>query len=213
MGTYSYLFDDGLQCRVSTFEIDRFRDSCLASFPAIVPFNNRIGRCFWFDLLVLTERYSIDLHCVLQPMLDLERGEPTSGIKPATPFTRHPLRGLWHKHWFSPRFMPANILAVTQRKDSMDWIWDVAKEGDIMTEQLVKQIAHRMTVGAFESRHAAKQITGEWIIFLPRAGFNYYLCLGTHKTGDKRLDEKIRLLCLMDFPKIVQWIDEAASDI
>ena len=82
-----------------------------------------------------------------------------------------------------------------------------------MTEQLVNQIAHRMTVGAYESRHAAKQITGEWIIFLPRAGFNYYLCLGTHKTGDKRLDEKIRLLCLMDFPEIVQWIDEAASDI
>jgi hypothetical protein len=131
MGTYSCLFDDGLRFNISTTEVDQFRDSCLGALPALIPFKDRIGRCFWFDLLVLTERYSIDLRCVLQPLLDLELGEPTYGIKPAAPFTRLPLRGLWHKHWFSPRFMPSNILAVTQRENSMDWIWDIAKEGDI----------------------------------------------------------------------------------
>jgi hypothetical protein len=192
-------------------EIDCFRDSSLATMPAIRPFSNRIGRCFWFDLLVLTKRYKIELYSVLQPLLDLECGEPPNGIKPATPFTRLPLKGLWHKHWFSQRFLPANMLAVTQRKGAIDWIWDIAKEGDIMTEQLIGQIAHRMTVGAFESRHGAKQITGEWIIYLPRAGLNHHICLGTHDTGDRRLDAKIRQLCVLDFPDIAQWIDESAA--
>jgi len=183
------------------------------AMPSIHPFSSRIGRCLWFDLLVLTLRYKIDLLSVLQPLLDLEYGETPNGTKRATPFTRLPLKGLWHKHWFSARFMPANILAATQRKGSMDWIWDIAKEGDPLTEQLIGQIAHHMTIGAYESRYAAKQITGEWIIYLPRAGLNYYLCLGTHETGDKRLDEKIRELCVLDFPDIAQWIAEAAAQL
>jgi hypothetical protein len=112
-----------------------------------------------------------------------------------------PFGGLWHKHWFSARLLPANLLAVAQQKGSMDWIWDVAKEGDIMTQELISQIAHRMTVQAYENRHAAKQITGEWIIYLPHYGLNHYLCLGTHLTGDERLDEKIRALCVLDFPR------------
>lgn len=66
---------------------------------------------------------------------------------------------------------------------------------------------------ARESRHAAERITGEWIIYLPRAGLNHYLCLGTHKTGDERLDEKIRQLCAFDFPDIAQWVDEAAAAV
>lgn len=179
--------------------------------PSIGAFSDRIGRCFWFDLLILMNRYGIDMHDVLLPVLHLENGEPPTGVKPATSFKHPPLGGLWHKHWFSARFMPANILAVTQRKRSMDWIWDVAKEGDILTEELINQIAHRMTVGAFESRHAAKQITGEWIIFLPRSGLNYYLCLGTHGTGDDRLAEKITTLCVRDFPELLGWIAEAAA--
>ena len=181
--------------------------------PSISAFSDRIGRCFWFDLLILMNRYGIDMHDVLLPLLHLENGEPPTGVKPATPFKHSPLAGLWHKHWFSARFMPGNILAVTQRKGSMDWIWEIAKEGDILTEDLVKQIAHRMTVQAFESRHAAKQITGEWIIFLPHAGLNHYLCLGTHRTGDDRLAEKIKALCVRDFPDLPKWICGAASDL
>lgn len=206
-GAYNLRFDDGVHWRVAVEEVDRFRNTCLEAEPAIRAFANRIGRCFWFDLLALTERYRVAAHDVLLPLLQLECGEPAMGLKLATPFTRAPLKGLWHKHWFSPRFLPANIVAVTQRKGSMDWIWEIAQEGDVLTEELISQIAHRMTIGAFESRHAAKQLTGEWIIFLPRDGLNYYLCLGTHRIGDDRLDDKIRTVCSLDFPEIAQWID------
>lgn len=211
-GAYNYKFDDGVHFRIPVTNIDRFRDSCLEAMPSLRAFSNRIGRCLWFDLLVLRTRYNIAIDEVLQPLLDLECGEPPSGVKPATPFTRHPLKGLWHKHWFSARFLPANILAVTQRKNSMNWIWEIAKEGDLLTEELIGQIAHHMTIGVFEKRYASKQITGEWIIFLPHAGLNYYLCLGTHETGDERLDEKIRSLCVLDFPDIHRWIDQVAAN-
>lgn len=211
LGSYHCLFDDGVHLRVLLEKVERFRDHWLEAMPSIRSFSGRISRCFWFDLLVLDQRYKVGVRSVLQPLLDLESGELTNGTKPETLFTRLPLRGLWHKHWFSARFLPANLLAVAQRKGSMDWIWDVAKEGDIMTEELISQIAHRMTVQAYENRHAAKQITGEWIIYLPRAGLNYYLCLGTHLTGDERLDEKIRTLCVLDFPDIALWIDEAVA--
>lgn len=211
MGCYNYLFDDGLHVRVPVPEIDRFRDACLNEMPAIGTFAGRISRCFWFDLLVLNQRYGVAPYSILQPLLDLESSEPPNGTKPATQFRHLPLKGLWHKHWFSPRFMAANMLAVTQRKGSMDWIWDVAKEGDLMTKELLGQIAHRMTIGAYESRYASKQITGEWIIYLRRGDLNFYLCLGTHQTGDDRLDDKVRQLCALDFPQIGQWIDEAAA--
>ncbi len=213
VGSFNYFFDDGVHYCVPTEEVERYRDQCLEEMPAISSFADRISQCFWVDLLALDRRYHIGIHSVLQPLLGLEAGEGPLGLKPATPFTRLPLKGLWHKHWSCARFIPANILAVTQRKGSMDWIWDHAKEGDILTEKLINLIAHKMTVGAYISRHAAKQITGEWIIFLPRSGLNHYLCLGTHLTGDMSLNDKIRSLCALDFPDIGLWIDEVAASL
>lgn len=209
--SYHCLFDDGVHVRVALEEVERFRDYWMEAMPSIRLFSDRISRCFWFDLLVLDQRYKVGVHPVLQPLLDLEAGEPPNGTKPATPFTRRPLKGLWHKHWFCTRFLAANLLTVAQRKESMDWIWGVAKEGDIVTDDMIRQIAHRITVQAYEDRHAAKKITGEWIIYLPRSGLNHYLCLGTHLTSDERLEKKIRTLCVVDFPDIGRWVDEAAA--
>lgn len=213
VGNYNCLFDDGMHVRVPREEVVRFHNHCLEMMPSIKAFSNRISLCFWFDLLVLDQRYHVGVHSVLQPLLDIEGSETPTGTKPATPFTRLPLKGLWHKHWFTARFLPANLLAVAACKGSMDWIWEVANEGDVLTPALMNQIAHRMTVQAYKNRHAAKKITGEWIIYLPRSGLNYYLCLGTHLTGDAQLSDKIRTLCVLDFPDTNRWIDEAAAEI
>lgn len=194
-------------------EITRFRDFCLEHMPALRSLSDRISRCFWFDLLTLNVQYDVAASDILGPVMHLERGEPSTGLKPATRFIRHPLRGLWHKHWFSNRFMPANLRAAMQRGDARDWIWEVAKEGDILTEQVINRIAHRFTIKAFEDRHAAKQMTGEWIVFLPRDGLNYYLCLGTHATGDAKLHDKIVTLCALDYPDIATWLSDAAADV
>jgi hypothetical protein len=208
-GVYNCLFDDGQHWRVQLSEIMRFRNIWLERMTAIRPFSERISRCFWFDLLILTRRYRIEPEDILQSILHVENGEPASGLKPATQFTRQPLRGLWHKHWFSARFMPANLLASMNRPGSMDFIWEIAKEGDLLTEEIVNQIAHHVTMTAYEERFAAKKMTGEWIIFLKHNGLNYYLCLGTHLTGDQRILDKITSICSLDFPELPNWLADA----
>jgi hypothetical protein len=209
VAVYNLKFDDGQHWRIPASEIDGFRDCCLLMTPAVQAFSDRISRCFWFDLLVLSRRYGVTPQDVLQPVLDVESGEPACGLKPATQFVREPLRGLWHKHWFSARFLPANLLAAMNRRDSMDFIWEIAKEGDIFTEEIFNQIVHHVTITAFEERHDAKKLTGEWIFFLRRNELNYYLCLGTHQTGDQRLHDKVVSLCALDFPELPEWMAEA----
>jgi len=208
---YNCLFDDGQHWRVSLSEIETFRDEWLERMPTIRAFSERISRCLWFDLLILTRRYGIWPGEILQPVLDSENGEPVTGLKPATQFTREPLRGLWHKHWFSARFLPANLLAAMSRRDSMDFIWEIANEGDLLTEDIIKQIAHRLTITAFEKRSATKKMTGEWIVFLKHDEMNYYLCLGTHQTGDQRILDKIDSICRLDFPDLQAWLAAAKS--
>jgi len=208
-GSYNCLLDNGEHWSMSFSQIESFREEWLERMPTIRAFSERISRCFWFDLLLLNARYGIWPGEVLRPVLDVENGEPSTGIKIATQFIREPLRGLWHKHWFSARFLPSNLLASANRRDSMDFIWDIAKEGDILTEDIIKQIAHRLTITAFQERSASKKVTGEWIIFLKRGGVNYYLCLGTHQTGDQRILDKITSICSLDFQDLQSWLIEA----
>lgn len=203
---YNYLFDDGQYWRVSLTEIENIRDEWLIRLPEIKKFSDRISNCFWLDILILKNRYDIWPGDVLQPLLDIENGEPVTGIKQATRFTREPLRGLWHKHWYSPRFLAANLLAAMSRKDSMDFIWDIAKEGDPLTDDIIKQISHHFTVKSFEERSASKKMTGEWIIFIKYKEINYYLCLATHETGDQRIFKKITSMCSVDFPELPIWL-------
>ncbi|MFN4175586.1 hypothetical protein [Phenylobacterium sp.] len=209
--TYNLRFDDGQHWRVLAVEVEAFRERCLLRTPAVRPFTARISLCLWFDLLVLQERYGVTPEEILEPILHLERGEPASGVKPATRFRRPPLKGLWHKHWFSARFLAANMLAAMARGDPKAWLLEIVQEGETLTEDAIARIAERFTTRALEDRDAAKQLTGEWIVFLKRDGANHYLCLATHETGDQRVFDKIINVCSRDFPQIGAWIEEAAA--
>lgn len=192
--------------------MERFRDLCLAWTPAAQAVAERTSLCHWFDLLVLNKRYGIAPPEVLQPILEVEAGDRGGGIKPATRFRRSPLKGLWHKHWFSARFLAANMLAALERGKPVEWLSEIVAEGEILTGEALARIVERLTTTAFEDRYAAQQVTGEWIIFLKRDGVNHYLCLGTHLTGDDRLYEKIVSVCRRDYPDIRSWIEAAAAD-
>jgi hypothetical protein len=43
-------------------------------------------------------------------------------------------------------------------------------------------------------------MTGEWLVYAIHEGQNYYLCLGTHKSGDDALRQQIDLICVPEFP-------------
>jgi hypothetical protein len=43
------------------------------------------------------------------------------------------------------------------------------------------KLAHELVLGAHTGRHAATQLTGEWIVYAAVASVNYYLTLATHR--------------------------------
>lgn len=210
-GVYNLRFDDGEHWRVAASDVAAFRERCLTFSPRARTFAARTSLCLWFDLLVLGERYGVIPDEVLQSILDVESGDSEPGVKPATRFLRPPLKGLWHKHWFSARFLAANMLAAMGRGEPSAWLQEIVAEGEILTEEVLGRIVERLTTTAFEDRHAAKQVTGEWIVFIERGGVKHYLCLATHLTGDQRVYDKIANVCARDYPDIVQWIAEAAA--
>lgn len=70
----------------------------------------------------------------------------------------------------------------------------------VITEEMVKELAHRVTFEPIEERIREGRLTGEWIVFAKHEGLNYYLSLSTHKTDDETLIRNIREICLPQFP-------------
>jgi hypothetical protein len=79
-------------------ELAAFRGEYLSS----TELAERMSELFWFDVYVLNAWFDIDPHDILDVINELESGEKSTGVKPATPFNNLPLRGLWHKHYFPP---------------------------------------------------------------------------------------------------------------
>lgn len=208
---YNFQFEDGLHWCLSEADLLAFRERCIDCTPRILPFVDRIASLLWLEIWALERRYGVAPYEVLQSIIEVENGEPGAGLKRATAFHGTPLRGLWHKHWFSPRFMGGNLLAAMRRKGASNWIFEVAKEGDILDEATIDRIAHRFTITAFEERWAAKEMTGEWIVYIKRPDGNRYLSVATHTMDDQFIYDTIVNVCRREFPDIVEWIAEAAA--
>jgi hypothetical protein len=61
-----------------------------------------MSELIWLDMYTLDAGFGVSPHDILSAIKDLENGEPETGIKP--------LKGLWHKHYFSAHFVAKNIL-------------------------------------------------------------------------------------------------------
>jgi hypothetical protein len=132
----------------------------------------------------------------------LEGGPQTVGTKPATEFTKEPLKGLWHKHFFSAHFVAHNLLnqlAGGRLKALVEKVLD-PKKHSIITAELINEISHEVATGTFEKREAQGKLTGEWIVFAKHGGQNYYLCLSTHNAGDQVIYAQIKSACFHQFP-------------
>src|SRR5690606_29796866 len=80
---------------------------------------SRMSDLLLFDMYVLDIEFGVSPHDVLKSIKNLEEGEPHSGIKPATMFRKPPLKGLWHKHYFSALFLVQNI-SLALGKDGLE---------------------------------------------------------------------------------------------
>lgn len=173
--------------------------------------------------LLAPERYStyfaIQLFCqssfdprlsVSQVMAEveaLENAEKRSATKPAVLFSRLPLKGLWHKHYIQNGIPSmATNLRHALNKFGLSKFERKVKEIEASGEERyleasdIEEIVQEAVEGNYERRYVGGEMTGEWIVYAVHEGQNYFLCLGTHKSGDKALRQQIDLICVPEFP-------------
>ena len=140
-----------------------------------------------------------------------------TSTKPAAPFRGPTLGRFWHKHFTDARFLGHNlqnqwwgpyaikhqVLSHTIRQ-ALETLGDF--EGDSYPEtearRVAGQIAHEIVIGGMKKRAARKAMTGEWIIFYPHCGMNYYLGLAHHEeqSDEVALYERLASECAWEFP-------------
>lgn len=160
----------------------------------------------WLQLSVTTGKYSsgfvtdlaehmvnrsAHVHLIYDEIKSLEGLRPAkpSMTKRATAFKREPLIGLYHKHYFQPKFILANIINH----------WNDARMSELESGP-ADQLLHKMVIGGFQSRAQTHLITGEWIVFAKHEGKNIYFALGKHDDDETTLARV--LACRDEFPEI-----------
>lgn len=162
----------------------------------------RYSSLFVLNLLSYERLYGINPFQVVDEIRTLEDSARVTRTKPASQFTRDPLKGLWHKHFFCSRFMAHNMmnhLSGGKLEKLVNEVLDPNKS-PVVTEGMIRELSHRVTVEAFEERASDGNLTGEWIVFAKHEEKNYYLCLATHHTGDESIFNSIRAACWPQFP-------------
>ncbi|MBP7766639.1 MAG: hypothetical protein KA113_15740 [Syntrophaceae bacterium] len=157
---------------------------------------------FVIDLLLFHQVNGVDPYEILDEIRSLEGLRPSTGTKAPTQFTREPLIGFWHKHFFSARFVAHNIINELAGDKLSRLVEDVLdpNKSPIITKEMINELAHRVTVESLENRGRGGKLTGEWIVFAKHEEKNYYLTLCTHKVGDQALYERINKICFPQFP-------------
>lgn len=149
----------------------------------------------WLDLKMRTGRYAsgfaaelaahmmsrhYSVHAIYDEIGILEGADARpSTTKPATPFVRPPLVGLWHKHHHQAQFLPKNLLQELYRPGTVEAA--CAPHLGRTVEEAAGAIAYELVIGAYTRRAAESRVTGEFIVYAPQPdGSNLYLTLGSH---------------------------------
>lgn len=175
------------------------------------------GRYSWLfalNMLSYERHYGINPFQIVDEVRALEDSAKVTKTKQASQFTHAPLKGLWHKHFFCARFLAHNItnhLSGGKLDKLVSEVLDPNKS-PVVTESMIRELSHRVTVEAFEQRAAKGNLTGEWIVFAKYEEKNYYLCLATHRAGDHSIYNNIKAACWPQFPFLASISTNPAID-
>lgn len=202
MATYKTNLPDGKQIHVQDTELTNF--AAAMGLDKIAP--GRYSTLFAFKMFLYTHYENIESHLILEEIKALEgKVNRAPGTKSPTQFTKQPLKGLWHQHFFSAQFAQQNIaLQMTTKKisETVDRVMHPSKP--IITAEMLDELAKAVTTDAFEERENQGKLTGEWIVFAKHNGQNYYLTLSVHpsdrSTGDQKLFDEIQSMAYSQFP-------------
>lgn len=181
-------------------------DEQLSEFAAMYSVSDeirsRISELLWLDLYIFDLEFGVSPDDVLREIKNLESGETDPQTKPASQFSRKPLKGLWHKHFFSAHFVPHNISNALKGgvlEKLVNEVLDPSKS-PIITKEMISELSHRVVHESIEGRANDNKLTGEWIVFAKHNQKNYYLCCNTHNAGDQMIFDRIESHCPRDFP-------------
>lgn len=167
------------------------------------------GRYSWYFVLnmyLYEQIYDVDPRMIIEEIKILERGiQPSNGTKSATQFKKMPLQGLWHKHFFSGHFVAQNILNELAGGRLLAIMEEICGPmgSTTITDEMIKEMAHRIGHVQIKNRDESCRLTGEWIIFAKHNNQNYYLCVSTHSahpSDDQSIYDQIKSICYLQFP-------------
>ena len=146
----------------------------------------------------------------IQPVIDeikaLEAPEVfESRTKPATQFTRSPLKGLWHKHFFVGDIssLAHNLLNSLNTQGGMEKVINEvcdASGESVLSEKIVNDLVKAVVSDSFKMRSEAQELTGEWIVYHELDGKKYYLAVAGHQFGDENIANNIKQLVEFEYP-------------
>jgi hypothetical protein len=157
---------------------------------------------FVLNIMELERFYGVNPCHITEEISALENPLKTSYTKPEMEFQHPPLQGLWHKHFFSSRFLATNIKNHLGGGRLREKINEILTEGTstVFTEKMAVMLAHRLLDETFNERSSAKMLTGEWIVYAKHEKKNYYLLLTSHKANDQSIFRNIEEYCWPQFP-------------
>ncbi|WP_421194991.1 hypothetical protein [Aeromonas enteropelogenes] len=166
----------------------------------------RYSRAFLADLYCHNKIFGICPEEVIDAIREEESGKKLLGTKKSTLFKKEPLKGLWHKHYYSARFIGMNLANEMANGKLERIVNDIFEPhmGKPAKKEMFEELAKRVVIDSLDTRSKKQKITGEWIVFAKYQEKNYYLCMATHDNGDLAIRHKIDLICRKEFPFLDQ---------
>lgn len=163
--------------------------------------NKRYSLALVVDIHFHEKFFGICPEEILDAISDNEDPSRSVGIKSATEFRKYPLKGFWHKHYFSARFIGHNLWNQTRNGKLEKLVREVydPQKSPVVTKAMNKEFAKKLISGSLDERQEQNRLTGEWIVFAKYKGHNYYLCLGTHNGEDQWIRNKIEFVSKTEF--------------
>jgi hypothetical protein len=176
--------------------------------------HSRISILFWTKLYIFEKTRTIDIWPIIGEIKNLESAHGKSSAewakisltKKPSKFKHKPLRGLWHKHYFSARSLTRNIINSLENENGIGSIRinrvfadHIGKDID---STLAGLLAHEATIGVFEDKLRSRGLTGEWIVYSRSLEKNYYLTCTFHDSDHWNDLFEVREICAQEFPHL-----------
>ncbi|EGR0143991.1 hypothetical protein ACI1G1_003448 [Vibrio cholerae] len=202
---------NGVDLQITPSDLKEFADVFIRDANVI----ERCSERFVLDLYVYANTSGLNPAIVIEEVQALESSDKQSKTKPELMFTRQPLKGLWHKHFFSRHFLAQNMLLAhgngrIDRKIEQVFAKYEGIEGTVDNFRALVREVRQGSSDLYKDRQDQSRLTGEWIVFIKHEGLNYYICIDFHLSGDQNIYNKVLLACEKDFPELKQVVENYA---